>query len=54
MSKRDLSDLATRLLRQAGYRADGRPRGSVAWDQTLFERRVQKQPISGRSRRLRH
>lgn len=50
---RALERQATELLWRNGYRADGRPRKTVSWEQRCFERRMTKAPFSGKSIRSR-
>jgi hypothetical protein len=50
--KKDLVMRATQLLRQNGFRADGRPRGVVATGQIRFERSVISTPMGGKPMRV--
>ena len=46
--KKKLAEQATRLLRRAGYRADGRPRGAVRGGQIVFEKKAIRVPMGGK------
>lgn len=47
--RRKLAQDATNILKQAGLKWDGQPKGSVPWEQSQFERSMTPNPF-GNSR----
>lgn len=50
MKNSQLQATADQILRKAGYRTDGRKRGSVSRDQWLFEAKLISTPCGGQAK----